>query len=132
MIKPGIAYRWTHRPLENLSCLWDWCLDFVRRGLNGFAPSDTWSWDSYMAEVNVAALKYLKRHGHTHPMFPDLSEDHWENRWNEILDKMIAGFQASLDIGECDWSNREQLEALEKIEREGLGLYVEYFNALWD
>src|SRR5208282_4063004 len=68
---------------------------------------DTWSLDWYLAGWLPAALRHLKKHKHGIPigMFDGLATDEdgnpakgtWpvaEKRWDDVMDKVAAGFEA--------------------------------------
>jgi len=118
-----------------------------QRMARGYADSDTWNLNDYAADVIYHALLHFKKSTHGHPC--DLTEE----SWNDILDKMINGFAAKLQLlddltyGEHCWvkqSDRdlvgefdpELYEAwrspLEAQWAEGSALFVKHFDSLWD
>lgn len=149
---------------------------FIQRGSRGWADRDTWSLDSYLANVLSYSLCYLKEHKHGTPMsvFPTEPEyiDETGNptdeayeiataRWDEVMNKMIAGFEAHqrLDDGVYEkelgpyplhrpagmnvetWKKVKDdhfvairaLEAQDQtILEEGLALFARHFQNLWD
>lgn len=50
--------------------------------------------------------------------------------WEEILSKIIRGFEASLELDET--SDSEQYNSLLKEMDEGLQLFAKYFKSIWD
>src|SRR5574337_894509 len=149
---------------------------FIQRGRRGWADCDTWSLDWYLDGWMPDALRYLKAHKHGTPMavFPDGPEyrdEHGnpneaaseiaEARWNEVLDKIIAGFEASHriqdglyegELGQYPLSRPEGVsrdawakvqdnrfaasrlleERDTKIFEEGMALFAKYYWNLWD
>ena len=81
----------------------------IQRANRGWADCDVWGLDNYLSEWLPDALKRLKKTKHGTPirMFPENPEyikedgnptetahDIAEKKWDETLDKMIAGFEA--------------------------------------
>jgi hypothetical protein len=104
------------------------------RGLNGWCAEDTWSWFSYQTKVNIEALEDFKRYLHGYPC--GQNEEGAEQKWDDIIQKIIDGFKAIREIEECEWvdlpNSKERLSELEKIRDEGLSLYAKWFKHLWD
>ena len=88
---------------------------------SGYSTYDFWNFCDYMAWVNISALKRFKEEGMGYPATLESVEE-----WNEILDKMIAGFKAHLEL------NETHTPELLTIKDEGLKLYAEHFSSLWD
>ena len=145
---------------------------FFQRGRRGWADCDTWDLHDYLAGWLPAALRYYKIHGHGYPngLSPDCdqlrfdfagSDESGENKWNAILNKMIAAFEASERISEGlyeeelgafwhgkdpgvsaeSWKvrvrermgkERELIRRDQAIFEEGAKLFVEWFSNLWD
>jgi hypothetical protein len=155
--KPDLAYRkthwkhWTSIPAE----IYRWVECFVQRGKQGYCYRDIWSIDYYLMEILPPMIKQLKKDTHGYP--PDLTSD----KWDEILDKMVLGFEAGKriadsenwvmsedtemrvdDSGKVDilnpWSEdqikhfRELDEIDDKLFDEGMSLFKEHFFSLWD
>lgn len=147
---------------------------FIQRGRRGWADCDTWSLDDYLSGWLPGALRHLKEHKHGVPcnMFEaaDCDEDGNSTeagmktasaRWDDIMDKMIAGFKAHQriadglyedELGEYPmdrpsgvsadaWekikddrlTNSQSLIARDqKIVEEGMALFVKHYSSLWD
>jgi hypothetical protein len=149
---------------------------FIQRGIRGWAPRDTWGLDDYLSGWLPQALRYLKEHKHGVPMqvFPEGAEyiDDTGNptdeafkiataRWDEIMEKMIAGFEANNRLGDGLYEKElgpypcyrpagvspeahgklkdarmiavRALEARDQaILEEGLALFAKHFQSLWD
>ena len=69
--------------------IYDWIKHFIQRGAKGFSDYDCWSVDNYLCQIIPDMLRQLKRDTHGFPA--DLTEE----KWNEILDKIILGFEAA-------------------------------------
>ncbi len=147
---------------------------FIQRGRRGWADCDTWSLDDYLDGFMPDALRYLKEHKHGVPMsmFDGLPvnehgyhDDEYfkiaEERWNAVMDKMIAAFEASrrmqdglyekelgayplsrpAGVSRDAWAKVKDdrfaasrlLEARDQeIFKEGMALFVEHYRSLWD
>jgi hypothetical protein len=154
---------------------------FFQRGIRGWANRDTWGLDDYLSGFLPNALRYLKEHKHGTPkhgtpmsVFPDGPEFIAEDgnptdeaykiavaRWDEIMDKMIAGFEANNRLGDGLYEKEvgpyplyrpvgvspeawkrvkdDHFNALRALEardqailEEGLALFAKHFQSLWD
>lgn len=94
----------------------------------GFDNSETWSLDSTIARFIEPRLKVFKE---THGGYPSSLT---EEKWDEILDKMIKAFEyinnEDLGIDKNEYGPKKY-EKREQIIKEGLDLFREYFFALW-
>lgn len=108
----------------------------------GFSDEDVWDFDSYLAEIIIAGLKRLKEINHGCPgdLWDEKAKNDECHRWNEILEEMIQGFEASQEMDrpayikgnfkkEIDF---ERLKNLEKKYNRGMELFCRYFRNLWD
>lgn len=94
----------------------------------GFDNSETWSLDSTIARFIEPRLRVFKE---IHGGYPgNLTEE----KWDEILDKMIKAFEYinNEDLG-IDESKHglDRYKDREQTIKEGLDLFREYFFALW-
>lgn len=121
---------------------------FIQRGSRGWADCDVWSIDWYLNRWMPDALRRLKatKHGIPGNMFPEGPEyvkdcgnpndAAWviaEARWDGIMNKMIAGFEAAQRINEMtNFDDPVLRKADEAACEEGLKLFVEYYFDLWD
>jgi hypothetical protein len=146
---------------------------FYIRGSRGWADCDTWSLDWYLSGWMPAALRHLKEHKHGVPSIMFEKEDCDEDgnasdegmkrasaRWDAIMDKMIAAFEANRrmdetyedELGEYhitrpqgvsheawkklkDERHEKQMLLIKRdqlIQEEGLILFAKYFSNLWD
>lgn len=102
-----------------------------QRVKRGFSDYDWWGFDSYLTFVILGGLKKFKKDANGYPA--DLTQE----EWNDILDKMIAGFEASEAIKNLPFvSSTEQFEeaqsALIVVRDEGMALFVKHYGQLWD
>ncbi len=150
-----------------------WGVQRVRRG---WSDRDTWSLDWYLSGWLPAALRHLKetKHGIPLSVFPidpqyikpcgNPTEDAEKiaiARWDAIMDKMIAGFEASariqdglyeaelgeypchrpIDVRGDFWKkiHEDRMAAIRKLEErdqklfeEGMALFTIHYFSLWD
>lgn len=116
---------------------------WYQRAKRGWADEDTWNFDYYLCGVIIGGLKTLRRDAMGYPANLKNVEE-----WNDIIDKMIAGFQAQRAIDDrifVYWEphkdkegfktmkyNEELALQVNKQRDEGLKLFIEYFGNLWD
>ena len=147
-----------------------------QRVMRGWDDRASWSVDYWLDDKMPAILRQLKRDKHGTPMtmFPTDAEYIAEDgnptssaheiaiaRWDAVMDKMIAGFEASArvkeglyeeELGEypldrpegvdkATWkkvlhdrylASRVLEERDEKIFKEGMALFAEHYWSLWD
>jgi hypothetical protein len=125
---------------------WAW-----QRVVRGYDDRYIWSYHYYNAEQTLEVLKWFKS---DKTGIPCISEDAsfaepWdrsykenEEAWNNILGKMIAGFEAvqamedvhvRKDDGTFDAdATIAEYKRLEAIWLEGGALYIKHYRALWD
>lgn len=107
-----------------------------------FRGYDNRYWWSHFSEHSVMTRDALQVFRDRHVGSPTLLYDDNHEQWNTILDKMIAGFQATIDIcdvhvlddaGKYDFeATRQEVTRLTAIQTEGLTLYTKHYNSLWD
>lgn len=118
---------------------------FIQRGRRGWADCDTWSLDSYLDGFMPDALRHLKEHKHGVPcgMFEGLPtnehgyhDDEYykvaESRWNAVMDKMIAAFEASRRMQDGFQASEVLRKRDMVIFEEGMKLFAEHYHSLWD
>ena len=96
----------------------------------GFDNSELWNLDTTIVKFVLPRLKVFRSFECGHPVHIDTMEE-----WNEILDKMIKGFEYYLDdnLGEDkNLTRKENIVNHEKVISEGLDLFREYFSNLWN
>ena len=105
---------------------------FIQRGLYGWADSDSWGLDWYLSTWLPSALRKYK----TGSGFPGYGTANTYKKWGNILEKMAKGFEAHLKVDDIEFTNskhfQKEIKKLQKIEKEGLQLFVEYFGYLWN
>jgi hypothetical protein len=98
---------------------------FIQRGKRGYSNRDLWGFDNYLSTMLPTALRQLADVAHGYP-----SEDGMTfEKWQEMIRKMADGFEAmSFDVG----ISQEEYEERKKKFREGMELFIEYYENLWD
>ena len=87
---------------------------------HGFDYTDTWSLDYSLSKWILPRLKYFKDNHTSHPGCFTPEE------WDAVLGKMIAAFEL---ISEDDYLGDNSKQ---KIVDDGLDLFREFFQHLWD
>jgi hypothetical protein len=167
---------WTNHWLCNLDNVYREVKFAYQRVTRGWDDRAVWSIDYWLDGIMPDMLRRLKvtKHGTPMTMFPteaeyiredgnptDAAHDIASRRWDETLDKMIAGFEASArvkdglyekELGEYPsrrpegvdketWNkvkhdrylaSRVLEERDEKIFKEGMALFTEHYWSLWD
>jgi hypothetical protein len=106
-----------------------------------------WSIDFYLSEMIPIWIKELKDKKHGIPCvcfdesdwnnekndYKDGAEIKAQTKWDEILDKIIEGFEAQKKIeDEGLWEKDPEFNELNKKFNEGFDLLKEYYTDLWD
>lgn len=94
-----------------------------QREERGWDDTEVWNLDYSISSFILPRLKVFRKIHHGHPS--NLSE----NEWEEYLDKMILAFELNLSYEDLA---SDDLEEKESEIKEGLALFAEYFNQLWD
>lgn len=115
--RPFCSYWWKH--WFRLSTYTHPFVFAYQRTTRGWADCDTWSLDDHLSRVLVGALAHLKENTHGHP-FPLT-----EQKWDQILDDMIAGFKEHRDH---NYNNKFD----EKVFNKGMKLFNKWYRSLWD
>ena len=126
----------------------DWRFETKMAWQRVFRGYDDRYWWGHFHEHSRITLEALKTFRAKHMGSPsqffgfDSTNEQGHAQWDEILDKMIAGFQASIDMddvyitneaGEYDSkATQKEYKRLEKIQNEGLQLYIKHYRSLWD
>lgn len=172
-------YRYfTHSPWGSPHRIYNETKFILQRAHRGWADSDAWSLDGYLDSWMPAALRHLKEHKHGVPTCMFVPEDSivggdWQGnpsdegmvraqaRWDAIMDKMIAAFEASermsdgiyeaelgdypmgrpsgVSIDAWEAVKKSRFAAIrllterdQKIFEEGMALFVTHYHSLWD
>lgn len=105
---------------------------FIQRGSRGYSDRDVWSLCSYLNEWLPKALKDLQSQKTGYPIGMKCRCE-----WDKTLQKIIDGMESNRKWMELDFDFKgnagKKIEMnLRKKSKEGLELFVKYFNNLWD
>ena len=130
-----VKYVWEHfiyypiyRFFDKIKNIPDEIKYFLQRGKRGFSDRDAWSIDYYLSSWMPKALRTMKKGWG----YPGLGRVNTHQKWSVILEKMAKGFDASRKIGEYKYRSTTQLKKLQAVQKEGLKLFIKYFDNLWD
>ena len=97
-----------------------------QRKARGWDSTECWNLDTTIAKFILPRLKEFRE---IHCGHPSRLGD--EDKWNEILDKMISAFDFASKEADPKLSWKE-LEAKTAEAQEGFKLFAEYYFDLWD
>lgn len=118
--------------------------NYFERAYYGVGHADVWDFDCYLTSVIIRGLKQLKKYKHGFPieicekyknqsLAPGVIDLLAEKEWNEILDKIIYGFECTkLILNDYGELNNETRMIYEQSRQEGFDLFKEYYFDLWD
>lgn len=103
----------------------------------GYDETASWGLDSYLTEIILPNLIYLRKHKHGVPILGKPSDKltfkQQERMWNKIMDKVILAFQKLQDWDNFD--SRLDIASLKKDQKiidEGLALFAKHYRSFWD
>jgi len=90
----------------NPKTYWKTVKYFCQRGYRGYADCDSWDADSYFEAVMLGVIKHLKENIHGYPCglidgvddFDSPTHDGGFEKWKSILDEIIEGLEASIEL----------------------------------
>jgi hypothetical protein len=142
------VYRASHmlfRPWKILDYTWDEVRYAWQRVFRGWDDTVAWSLDWYLAKMIPVWLKELKknRHGLPGTIFEDKDLDEIGNstpegeiraeiKWNDILDKIIHGFEVYAELEHLVFTDLKEYEKDKEAFEEGFDLFRKYFGNFWD
>ena len=121
---------------------------FIQRGKRGYSDKDVWAFDSYIAGMISNGIRTLEDHHHGCPS--ELWDESRVNnecwKWEEILEEIAQGFEASQKICDMDYFfaeenedglyehkiDKKRLEQLTKKYKRGMELFSEHFMSMWN
>lgn len=101
---------------------------FIQRGKRGYADSDVWSLDWYLSEWLPKAIRQLKKRTNGYP----LAFLKNPKGWKDILESIAKGFEADFRIKDGVLYEGKLYDKLVQLRKEGFGLFVKYYDNLWD
>lgn len=112
-----------------MKSFWQWGREIKwawQRVFRGWDDTVVWSIDMHLNVMLPQWLRVLRDNGMGVPCGMS------ETEWHDILNRMIAGFEAGKRLDEWKWSDNDEWKQLESQLDEALKLLVEYYRALWD
>ena len=134
--KYSAPYNWTYKfPLywfKNIVDFFRWIKWTAQRAFRGYADCDVWNTVSYLNKIIIPMLEHLRDHSGGYPAQLESPEE-----WSSLLNTMIEGFKASERISDCEYEGigetwKAQIERDESIQKNGMKVFSEYYNGLWD
>lgn len=131
----------------------EWYYDFknfVHRGRHGWAPTDAWDIDDYLANVIPPLVRIIAKKGTgcPHDLFDAKLINNECAPWAGILEEIAQGFEAAKQIKDLQHFfmfkkdkdgkaytkeyQKEKAEQLTKKMDRGLMLFSKYYLNLWD
>lgn len=120
------AWRSTWRPPPWRRLRWKW-----QRMCRGWSDRDTWSLDSYLAQIISGSVTHLRDHGHSYPGEEQGAD---EQQWHDILTRIAEPLSMDWDRivdGEPAEARRERQERELAAQQDALRLMAEWFHHLW-
>lgn len=127
-------YYWLKAKLFNLLDLPGRIRCYFQRANRGYADSDLWNFDYYLATIIIEGLEKLKKNQHILPTW-ELStepEEVAQKRWNDIMDQMIVAFKYAKLYIDMEIPPKEWEEKYKPDYDKGMELFKEHFFSLWD
>ena len=122
-IKENRSWRWFGKYSKSYTLWWD-IRYAIQRAWRGYDFIDTISTNSVFIERMCIVLKEMTKNIHGYPDGMEFDE------WKSILKQVRYTFERwyLYDTGCCDFEEKEYLEIKDKA----LGMFVKYFENLWD
>ena len=105
---------------------------FFQRMFRGYSDDEVWDLDNAILRFTLPRLKKLRKITQSFPcnFIEENTEEGWD-KWKVMLDKMIHAIELKLK-DEYWFMDNEHRETDEAAVIEGMALFHEYFDALWD
>lgn len=105
---------------------------FFQRATRGYADTDLWNLDGYLAGWLPKALRQFARDMNGWPSYGFNTHEEWAM----AVETMAKGFEAHHRNANNDYPAGSDLVVLmrqdEETFKKGAALFIEYFGALWD
>lgn len=112
---------------------------YFQRKIRGYSDDEVWNLDNAIIKFTLPRLKHLRKHTHGYPIDfyiearaddPNMSEEAMLE-WRKILDKMIYAMELKVK-DEYWYPSNPTVKMDEAAVQEGMELFFEHFNSLWD
>lgn len=119
-----VRYAWD-RVFKGYDCRVAWSIDHY---LNKMIPL----WVEEIREYSGIPMQIFRSDDYDEKGYVKKeAEERAKKEWNEILNKIIAGFQANQKMMDIMIKTKEEYKEQEKIWQEGMQLFIKYYNSLW-
>ncbi len=103
-----------------------------QRARRGYADVDVWNANSALCKLISSFVRELRIRGHGIPgSFVDEDGNCLIDEWNAVLQKIEDGFEARLKVYDCEYSD-DDFDKLDELFKDGMHLFVQHFDELWD
>ena len=102
-----------------------------QRMFRNFDDTAYWSLYSYLTDIIIPVLKFYKKDCSGLPYNRDTKKCHTEKEWQNRLDKMIKAFEIIKKDDLLPY-NSDEYKRNNRIVKEGLKEFADYYTALWD
>ena len=112
---------------------------YFQRKFRGFSDDEVWDLDNAIIRYTLPRLKHLRKHNHGFPIdfYIEARADEAAMteegmlKWNKTIDKMIYAMELILK-DEYWYTSSPTWEMDTEAVKEGMELFHQYFQALWD
>lgn len=116
--------------------IWGHIAAFCQRGKRGYATRDCWGIDWYLDSWLPNALRDMidpaKHGGNGYPGEPYGKEGNTRKRWFKTVEKIATGFESHRKLSDFEYEGDKEKKKLEQEFKEGMILFVKYYDHLWD
>ena len=121
-----------YKDLRRVFGMWGWISNTkwrikaaFQRMFRGYDDSARWNLNDYVADIVIENTKWMEKNATGHPCnLKNMKE------WKAILKKIRKGFEAYNKIKYATLDDRTKI--LENQQEEGMELFIEHFDSLWD
>ena len=119
--------RWFSDKEFDIKCAWN-------RVFRGFDNRWYWNLNSMLCWIIPKCVRWMKKNGAGCPpkLYDKKRKGNGCYKWKEILEKIAKGFEAAEKIQNNHLWKGKRYEKLNKQYKEGMRLFVRYFDSLWD
>lgn len=101
----------------------------LQRMFRGYDDSMAYGYVHTMSEISVKALRKMLAYGNSYPGYD--GADTFE-KWQSIVEQIIDGFQAVIEMDDYSFTDKAKREEAEKRFANGMALYAKWYLHLWD
>ena len=102
---------------------------FLQRGYRGYADSDLWGFDGYLAEILSEGLKKFGKNIHSYPGYGMANTS---KKWRAIIKEMRKGFALKVKLDRDYTFDKKKRKEYDKQIKKSFHLLEKYFENLWN